>query len=117
MWKLFTRDTADQREIKRLEGLIEVLTDERDNAVALSKKTFVANCNLVRTNSELRQEVAEQTRNASKLGQKLTETKKALEVECDRANDAHNRLYSFTAPRRRDPRGRFLPLRDMGTAA
>lgn len=96
MFGFFTRDTADQREIKRLENLVRLLTDERDRAVEHSKKTFAANIKLIQKKKQLEQ---------------------ALGEECDRANAAQSRLYSFTAPRRRDPRGRFLPLRDMGTAA
>lgn len=38
MWNIFTRDTADQREIKRLEGLIETLTTEKAEAFELIRK-------------------------------------------------------------------------------
>ncbi len=138
MWNIFTRDTAAQRKIERLEGRLEVMADEKADAFELIRKQdaelqklrveakhcLTAHASLLHTaeamereNMALRQEVADQTRNAAKLGQKLTETKRALDVECDRANEAHMRLYSYTGPRRRDPRGRFLPLRDMGTAA
>ncbi len=38
MFSFFTRDTADRREIKRLEGLIETLTTEKAEAFELIRK-------------------------------------------------------------------------------
>lgn len=38
MWNIFTRDTADRREIKRLEGLIETLTTEKAEVFELIRK-------------------------------------------------------------------------------
>lgn len=85
MWNIFTRDTAAQRKIERLEGRLEVMADEKAEALELVNKLMKARDmwkgvaqSVTAQRDNLRQEVADQTYNASVLGEKLAEVRAEL---------------------------------------